>query len=279
MRFAKYHALGNDYLVLEASIEVPAPAVLRRLCDRHLGIGADGVLFPGSPKGSGGFALRIFNPDGSEAEKSGNGLRIFARYLWDNRMVSDGPFQIFTAGGKVTCIVQDQGSTVAVDMGKVTFDSLAIPVVGPQREVIRETLVVLGTTLEYSAASVGNPHCVLIRDDIPLSEVLRLGPAIETHRQFPNHTNVQCVRILDRRNLKIEIWERGAGYTLASGSSSCAAAAVTYRLGLTDPAVTVHMPGGDLAVSIDQDWRVHMVGPVVEVAKGTVAIECLRGAS
>jgi diaminopimelate epimerase len=279
MRFAKYHALGNDYLVLEASIEVPAPAVLRRLCDRHLGIGADGVLFPGSPKGSGGFALRIFNPDGSEAEKSGNGLRIFARYLWDNRIVSDGPFQVFTAGGEVTCKVQDQGSTVAVDMGNVTFDSLAIPVVGPQREVIRETLVVLGTTLEYSAASVGNPHCVLIRDDISLSEVLRLGPAIETHKQFPNRTNVQFVRVLDRRNLKIEIWERGAGYTLASGSSSCAAAAVTYRLGLTDPAVTVHMPGGDLAISIDQEWRVHMVGPVVEVAKGTVAIECLRGAS
>lgn len=273
MRFTKYHALGNDYVVLGEDAGSLTPARIRRLCDRHFGIGSDGVLL-----GDGRERLRIFNPDGSEAEKSGNGLRIFARFLWDHGRVDDQPFSVSTAGGEVVCQVRDDGRSVTVDMGRARFDSTAIPVVGPPREVLRETLEVGGEKLEYSAATIGNPHCVILRERVSSEEARRLGPRIESHANFPRRTNVQFLEIADRQNLRIEIWERGAGYTLASGSSSCAAAAVARRLGLCGPAVIVHMPGGELTIEVAEDFRVRMTGPVVRVAEGELAPECLQGA-
>ena len=267
MEFAKYHALGNDYLVVEsgALAEPLTPAQARRLCDRHLGLGADGILLrePGPA-----HRVRILNPDGSEAEKSGNGLRIFARYLFDRGVVASDAFEVETLGGAVTCRVLDGGSTVRIDMGTVSFDSAAIPVAGPPREVLREPIHVGGLDLEFSAASVGNPHCVVLREAVSAEEAQRLGPLLERDPRFPRRTNVQLVQVLGPARLRVEVWERGAGYTLASGSSACAAAAVTHRLGLTGASVVVEMPGGSLEVEISPDFRARLTGGVTKVAEG-----------
>jgi diaminopimelate epimerase len=219
------------------------------------------------------FRLRIFNPDGTEAEKSGNGLRIFARYLWDHRLVDEAPFIIATHGGSVRCQVKEDGRTVSVEMGQVRFGSRDIPVLGSAREVLRETMVVDGHALEYSAATIGNPHCVIHRLHVSEAEAKLLGPLVEVDDRFPNRTNVQFMEVLDRQNIRIEIWERGAGYTLASGSSSCAAAAVAKRLGLCDSSIAVHMPGGSLAIEIDDGFFVRMTGPVTKVAEGHLSKE------
>ncbi len=279
MQFSKYHALGNDYVVVEANDFAGrlTPTIVDRICARHFGIGADGILVREADPSAGGFRLRIINADASEAEKSGNGLRIFARYLWDRGEVGDEPFAVATPGGLVACQVFQPGRVVAVDMGHVSFHSHDVPVVGPPREVLREMLEVNGQRLEYSAASIGNPHCIVPRESVTEEETKSLGPLIETDTRFPNLTNVQFIQVVDRRNLRIEIWERGVGYTLASGTSSCAAAAVAHRLGLCDNSVTVHMPGGELAIDIAPDYEVRMTGPVVKVAEGRFSEEVLAG--
>src|SRR5882724_5311104 len=277
MRFAKYHALGNDYLVIEESAETPLdPSVVRRICDRHRGIGSDGILERLAPGGAVAHRVRIWNPDGTEAEKSGNGLRIFARYLWDRDLVDDRPFSVSTAAGPVNCTVEAEGRSVTVEMGRVSFQSADIPVAGPPREVLRETLLVAGQSLEFSAATIGNPHCVILREHVFGEEARTLGPVIESDESFPNRTNVQFLQIIDRANLRIEIWERGAGYTLASGSSSCAAAAVARRLDLCSAEVTVHMPGGALAIEISDAFEVRMTGPVSPIADGELSAEWLN---
>jgi diaminopimelate epimerase len=276
MQFKKYQALGNDYLVVDEEEwgSKLSPEVFRRVCDRHRGVGSDGILIRlagSAPR------LRILNPDGSEAEKSGNGLRIFARYLWDQGHVGTEPFVVITPGGEVTCCLAGDGRSAIIDMGQARFESEAIPVLGPPRVVLRETMRVNGQELEFSAATIGNPHCVLIREAVSPFETQSLGPVIERDARFPKRTNVQFMQILDRRNLKIEIWERGAGYTLASGSSSCAAAAVARKLDLCDSAVTVHMPGGPLSIEINADFHIRMTGPVVHVADGRMSEEAFGG--
>lgn len=279
MNFSKYQALGNDYLVGERRDVPPGfgPDLVRRMCDRHFGVGSDGLLLREPATGAGPVRLTIFNPDGSEAEKSGNGLRIFARYLWDRGDVGDEPFRVDTPGGPVACRVGSRGREVTVDMGAVSFDSRLIPVAGEAREVLREDMTIDGETVTYSAATIGNPHCVILRDKVSREEALRLGPRIEVEPRFVNKTNVQFVEVLDEANLRIEIWERAAGYTLASGSSSSAAAAVTHRLGLCGPSVTMHMPGGQLAIEIREGFEIRMSGPVAKVADGVLADELVEG--
>lgn len=267
MKFFRYHALGNDYLVARASevSDVLTSTVSRRICHRHFGIGSDGILVHEDLESSETFRVRIINPDGSEAEKSGNGLRIFARYLWDNRLVSEAPFEVDTAGGRVTCKIAPGGRSITVDMGQVRFSSTEIPVVGPSREVMNEELVVDGQQISFCAATVGNPHCVVTNLESTEANARRFGPLLETHANFPNRTNVQFLRVIDRSTISIEIWERGAGYTLASGSSSSAAAAVARKLGLVDDHVTVRMPGGEIGIEISSDYCIRMTGPVTRV--------------
>ena len=267
MRFSKYHALGNDYLVLdpEEADEPPTPGQIRRICHRNFGIGSDGILFGPSPSSVATFALRIFNPDGSEAEISGNGLRIFSRYLWDRKRVDSTPFTVSTAGGTVTCSARAGGRSITVEMGQVRFSSGRIPMTGPEREVLDEEIELEGRLYRFFGANIGNPHCVLPMSEVSAKIAQRLGPLIETHPFFPNHTNVQFLQILDRENIRIEIWERGAGYTLASGSSSTAAAAVAYKMGSVDPQITVQMPGGKLRLEISEDYHMTMTGPATRV--------------
>jgi diaminopimelate epimerase len=275
MRFHKYHALGNDYLVLNPADypdwTEPSPAQIRVICHRHYGAGSDGILWGPLPSARCHAKLRIFNPDGSEAEKSGNGLRIFCRYLWDAGLVSGPEFTLETLGGDVHALVLDDGARVQVDMGRVSFRAPVIPHTGPDREVLNEAITVGDRTFTYCAATIGNPHCVLPLPEISADLALHYGPGLETHAHFPRKTNVQFLQVLDRQNIRIEIWERGAGYTLASGSSSSAAAAVAHRLGLVDAQLTVHMPGGQIGISIDPTtYAIRMTGPVTRVADGNL---------
>ena len=244
-----------------------------RLCHRNYGLGSDGILYGPTDTEQADFALRIFNPDGSEAEKSGNGLRIFARYLWDKGKVEDAEFTILTVGGKVKVKVHTNGQKVTVDMGQVSFESAKIPVTGTPREVINEQMEIAGQKLNFTAATIGNPHCVILCDEISESQTRTLGPLIEREPRFPNRANVQFMKVLDRSNIRIEIWERGAGYTLASGSSSSAAAAVALRLGLCDSNITVHMPGGEIEIVISNNFLITMTGAVTKVAEGLISEE------
>jgi diaminopimelate epimerase len=275
MRFVKYQGLGNDYLVMEArELKAPlTPELIRRICDRHYGVGSDGIIVRQSEKDKGTFSIHIFNPDGSWAEKSGNGLRIFSRYLWDRGEVGEAPFKVETPGGTVTCQVLDEGRRVTVEIGRAVFDSASIPATGPPREILREILEVGGQTLEVSAVSMGNPHCVVHRGHVSEEEARFLGPLVENHPLFPRRTNVQFMENLDRKNIKIEIWERGAGYTLASGTSSCAVSAVAYRLDLCDDEVTVHMPGGELRIEIGDGFQMRLTGLVGKVMEGEIGEE------
>ncbi len=275
MKFVKYHGLGNDYIILDPADlgRELTEQQIRLICHRNYGVGSDGILLGPLSTDECDFALRIFNPDASEAEKSGNGLRIFCRWLWDTGRVGSEEFTVLTAGGKVRAQVHEGGRTVTVEMGRVSFDSTRIPVAGPPREVLRERIEVGQEALTYCAATVGNPHCVILRDEPTEADARALGPAIETDPRFPNRTNVQFMKVLDRANIRIEIWERGAGYTLASGSSACAAAAVAHKLDLCDARVTVHMPGGCLDIVVAEDFGITMTGPVVRVAEGTISEE------
>ena len=271
--FHKYSALGNDYLVLDPAGLAGAGELtserVRAICDRHNGVGADGIVVGPLWEAGGRMRVRIYNPDGSEAEKSGNGLRIFARYAVEVGYASDQPFQISTRGGIVTARALDANAAmIEVDMGAPSFRSRDIPMTGPEREVVDEPLVVGGEALRVTCVSMGNPHCVVFSAEVSAESAQRLGPLLERAACFPNRTNVQLARPLGRDALEIVIWERGAGYTLASGSSSCAAASAARRLGLVGDAVEVRMPGGSLRVAFQPDGHALLTGPVAGVARG-----------
>ena len=277
--FAKGHGLGNDYIVLrEADLGRPLSVqAIVRICDRNWGVGSDGILLL-VPTARADFGLRIFNPDGSEAEKSGNGLRIFAKYLVDHGYARAATFSVDTKGGVVECQCHVRDGRVAfvtVEMGRATFRAPEIPMSGQDREVVGVPLQLAdGTALSVTAVSVGNPHCVVFVDRLEEAECRRLGPLVERHPAFPNRTNVQFARAHARDTLDILIWERGAGYTLASGSSSCGAAAAAVRNGLCDRGrVRVRMPGGELVVEVRPDWSLRLEGPVEEVYRGTLSAE------
>ncbi len=275
LAFSKFHALGNDYLVVDPTRTafVPEVALIRALCDRHRGIGSDGILFgplpvPGDPQA---FGLRIFNPDGSEAEKSGNGLRIFARHLLEAGHVRQAECRIHTAGGTsdIQYLAAD-GSLVQADMGRPSFRAGDIPFTGlrADQEVLEALLAWADEAITVTALRVENPHCVLFPGTVSPAETRRLGPQIERHPHFPSRVNVQFVDVVDRRCIRIEIWERGAGYTLASGSSSCAAAAACRRLGLVDDRLRVLMPGGSLDIGFTDQGRILLTGRVEAVCYG-----------
>jgi diaminopimelate epimerase len=268
MEFVKSHGLGNDYLVIdpERVSFTLTPEAVRQICDRNRGVGADGILAVAAPRGA-DFAVRIFNPDGSEAEKSGNGLRIFAKFLYDHGYTRQEQFTIDTLGGRVTAqlrLSDERVTAVRVDMGRAVIDQSVTK------------LEVDGETLDVTFLSVGNPHCVTVVPDLSAVDFFRLGPLIEAHSQFPHRTNVQFAQVLNRAHVRALIWERGAGHTLASGSSSCAVVAACRHRGLVDDQVTVHMEGGDLAILVRSDGDLEMEGPVEEVCTGTFSADMLR---
>lgn len=281
VRFGKYHGLGNDYLVIDPNMQdfEMTEVNIRLLCDRNFGIGSDGILY--GPQFEGDLPLlRIFNPDGSEAEMSGNGLRIFAKYVFDKEYVKSKSFRIKTLGGVVDVQVQDESANlIRINMGKATFVSSDIPVLGRERRVVGEPLSINGAEYKVTCLSIGNPHCVIPMAEVDEKTARALGPFVENHMMFPHRINMQIVRVIDRANIDIRIWERGAGYTLASGSSSCAAAAAIHELGLVDNEVTVHMPGGTLQIEIGADSSIHMTGPVEGVFEGSFLPDLIKKTS
>jgi len=270
VHFRKYHGLGNDYLVIDPNVHDVnlTPDTIRLICDRNFGIGADGILY-GPIKNRDNLSLRIFNPDGSEAEKSGNGLRIFAKYLFENKYMDKKNFSIETSGGIVEAHIEDDSANlIKIDMGKMTFLSTKIPVRGKEREVVDEELHINGIKYKITCLSVGNPHCVIPMDEVTEQKAKELGPEVENHDMFPNRINTQLLKVIDRANIEIRIWERGAGYTLASGSSSCAAAGAAYKLKMVDNKINVKMPGGKLLVEISESEDIYLTGAAEGVFEG-----------
>ncbi len=269
--FRKYHGLGNDYLVIdpaECPFE-PRPEAVRAVCDRNRGVGSDGILLGPLPDPQ-GPTLRIFNPDGSEAEKSGNGLRIFAWFLFEQGLVEGREFPLRTKGGPVKAWILDPSTgLVRMDMGSPSFASpRGGEIIDEEHEIGREKA-------HITFVSMGNPHCVVT--GLPVTESLArcLGPLVEHDPLFPARTNVQFMEPIGPSAIRIEIWERGAGYTLASGSSSCAAAAAARRLGFVGDDVTVHMPGGTLQIRF-ADGSAYLTGPVEKAFEGSFAQPLLR---
>jgi diaminopimelate epimerase len=251
MRFSKWQALGNSYVVVEQpDAGTLTPERVRLLCSTELGIGSDGVLEVTQRDGT-SATVTIWNPDGSTAEMSGNGVRIAARWLAAETGAT--AVTIETAGRRVAATMGG-GNDADTDVGEVWVGA-------PE--------VVAG--VELTPASVGNPHAVARLDAPTRDDLLRLGPVLETHERFPDRTNVQLVRVDGRHDLAVLVWERGAGETTASGSSSVAAAAVAVARGWCDSPVTVHLPGGDLVVRIE-GRRASLTGPAVRVAVGTTDI-------
>jgi diaminopimelate epimerase len=257
MRFSKWHGLGNDYLLVQrADLDEPlTPEHVRRLCDYHFGVGSDGVLEVVSANEARAEVV-IWNPDGSTAELSGNGIRIAARWLArksgaDTVRISVGPRQVIAR--------MRAGLQVEMDMGRVEVGE-------------PEMLDVGGEPVELTPASVGNPHAVVLRD--PEREtLLRLGPLIENHERFPERTNVQLLRVDGPSELSVGVWERGAGETLSSGTSAVACAAVAVARGWCTSPVAVHLAGGDLVVELDDEWNARLTGPAQEIFTGETAEE------
>jgi diaminopimelate epimerase len=264
----KYQALGNDYLV----VDMPGPLdqlvrLLPVLCDRHLGLGSDGLL----AFDPAGMAVRIFNPDGSEAQKSGNGLRITAAHAVLEHGAGNA-FELATVGRKnpVRVLARNGAEvTTELDIGRASFRAADLPARfdGEPDRVYLDTPV---GRVEAMLVSVGNPHCVVFGEPVTMERCLELGPHLETHAAFPERTNVQLFEVVDRGRVRIEIWERGAGYTLASGTSASAVAAACMRAGLVDGQVTVQMPGGDLQVRKEASGNLVQSGPARRVYRAQV---------
>ncbi|MFG3552132.1 diaminopimelate epimerase [Streptomyces sp. NPDC047725] len=281
--FAKYEALGNDYLVIDphaAWTDLTAGTV-RMVTDRRRGVGADGVLFGpltdpdpdggAAGPGAGGrvFGLRIFNSDGTPCARSGNGIRIFARYLLDRGYAGEDVFTVRTDAGPTTVQVLDRATgLIRLALGPLSPSSRDVGATGADRPMLGETLVVDGEDIEITCLSDGNPHCVVVREEVTPELAHELGPRIAGHPAFPSRINVEFVQVLDHATVRAEIWERGAGYTLASGSGACAAARAAQLLGLAGEKVTVEMPGGSLEVETDGSGEVFVTGTATPVVTG-----------
>ncbi|MBN2520258.1 MAG: diaminopimelate epimerase, partial [Bacteroidales bacterium] len=275
---------GNEYIVFDSkkinfSLTIQA---IRRLCNIHFGIGSDGILLK-VDSSTADFGLKIFNPDGSEAEKSGNGLRIFCKYLYDYNYTKQKSFTVETLGGTVTANIDEEvngkAKMITVDMGKAIFTSRMVPVNSDKPEFIKEKIIAGDKEFEVNCVSVGNPHCVVIKDLLEEKEIKKYGPLLENHELFPNRINVQFAKVLSPDEARILIWERGAGYTLASGSSSCAAACALVKRGLINRKLTMNMQGGSLKIQIDDNWNIRMTGEVREIASGILSPEMIADLS
>jgi diaminopimelate epimerase len=215
--------------------------------------------------------MRFFNPDGSEAQRSGNGLRIFSRYLWDAGYVSSRHFAVSIGGTLIKAMIKTKdGRTISLEMGQLSFKSSDLPVTGPPRHVVNEAITIAGQLFHFTGVSIGNPHCVIFSDGSLAKLARDYGPNLETAPRFPRRTNVQFVKVMDEHTLKIEIWERGAGYTLASGTSASAAAGAAIKTGRCYSPVTVHMAGGPIQVEVNSDWQVTLTGSVTPVYRGVL---------
>jgi diaminopimelate epimerase len=277
MEFVKMHGLGNDFIVVAGERELPADAseLAVRLCDRHFGIGADGLVYI-LPSERADFRMRIINSDGSEAEQCGNAIRCVAKYVYDRGLAASDAVTIETLGAGVQRlhITADGGKAVKVrvDMGEPILSGLAVPTTIDLSPVIDHPIEADGREFRFTAVSMGNPHCVIFVEDAAAFDLHRWGPLLETHPLFPRKTNVEFVTVRSRSHAVMRVWERGAGPTLACGTGACATLVASVLGGLTDRTATVSLAGGDLLVEwSEEDNHVYMTGPAAEVFSGTLA--------
>ncbi|MBU2602069.1 MAG: diaminopimelate epimerase [Actinobacteria bacterium] len=277
MRFAKWQGLGNDYIILEEDVlpGMPSPSQTALLCDRHFGVGADGLLIHCRPTGivEGAVArMRIFNPDGSEPEMCGNGIRMFARYLQERGVIGAGEAVIETLAGPIRPQVLTDGR-VRVHMGVARLKSAAIDATAwePIDEVVARDLEVDGASYRFTFVDVGNPHCVIPVDDVGSVSIEEIGPRIETHPIFPRRTNVEFIRPEADGLVTMRVWERGVGETQACGTGATAVGVAAVRLGLATSPVTVHLPGGTLEIEVADDLQVVKTGSAEAVFTGELS--------
>jgi diaminopimelate epimerase len=280
VQFAKWQGLGNDYLIVEAG-RLPSlePSAVGLLCDRHFGVGADGILVHETPSGAvpGAVArMRIFNPDGSEPEMCGNGIRMFARYLNQRGLAPEGEFVVETLAGPISPRLLPDGR-VRVKMGTARFKSDAIHREDLEQlnEVVQRSLSAAGEDFTFTFVDVGNPHCIIQADDLSAVALERVGPEIETLPLFPRRANVEFIRPEEDGSVSMRVWERGVGETMACGTGGTAVGAAAVRLGLANSPVTVHLLGGDMEIEVGQSWEVTMTGPAEEVFTGSLSRDLL----
>jgi len=274
IEFTKMHGLGNDYFFIDTEkYPVDDPAALsRQMSPRHLGAGSDGIILV-MPGGDGAeFRMRIFNADGSEAETCGNGIRCFAKYVYERGMTDKTEFVIGTLAGPNRVVLTTSGGRVArvrSNMGTPRFDRTEIPMEGPPGQVLEEDLPLDdGRTVQVTCANIGNPHAVVFVEDATLVPLAEIGPKIENHPRFPERTNVEFVTVQDRQNIVMRIWERGSGITMASGSGSCGSALASMITDRVDRRVNVHLVYGTLSIEWAEDGFVYQEGPATEVYTG-----------
>lgn len=270
MKFWKMHGTGNDFIVIDNRDgkirENKLPEFAKSICERRLSIGADGLLLVYNSDVA-DVKMRMFNPDGTEAEMCGNGIRCFVKFCYEKAITRKKELKVKTlAGIKYTWLnMNDEVKSVKVDMGAPSFERRSLPMLG-EGKCTCEKLKVDGEAYEVTCLSMGNPHCVLFVDELEAFPVQEIGPKIEVHKLFPKRTNVEFVQVSNRGEIKVRVWERGAGETLACGTGACASAVASHTLGKTDKEVTVHLLGGDLTILYDHN--VFMTGPAVKVFMG-----------
>lgn len=275
MDFVKYQGLGNDFIIVDrfgSPVETFPTGLVPALCRRGSGVGADGVILAEQPESAGDARMVIYNSDGSEAEMCGNGVRCLARYLSERGMVEANPMWIETRSGAklVELLSEGEGDAVRVDMGLPEFHRASIPMLGEGSQAVDEPLELGGETFSVTCLSMGNPHCVIFTDDVGAVPLDVIGPAAENHPAFPQRTNVEFVQVLDESHIRMRVWERGSGITLACGTGACASFAATLATRGGSESMTVSLPGGDLVISRDPTGHIFMQGPVLEVYRGTV---------
>ncbi|MEB3101248.1 diaminopimelate epimerase [Ferviditalea candida] len=276
MEFTKMHGLGNDFIVV-AGEEHPPENVAQLaidLCDRNFGIGADGLVYI-LPSGKADYMMRIFNPDGSEAEQCGNAIRCVAKYVYDHHMVNRTDITIETIGAGaqklLLNVVDGKVATVRVDMGEPVLKGVQVPTTIDQEQIISYPIEVEGRTFHFTAVSMGNPHCVIYVENAKDFDVNYWGPKLEKHPLFPKKINVEFVTVNSPEHADMRVWERGAGPTLACGTGACATLVSSSLNGLTGRTATISLKGGDLHIEwSEEDNRVYMTGPAAEVFKGTL---------
>ena len=270
--FTKLHGLGNDYHFIEAAKYpgVDWPELSRQMSHRHLGAGSDGIILIDT-SGQFDFSMRIFNADGSEAETCGNGIRCFAKYVFERGFTDKTEFVIGTLAGPNAVVLKTEGGNVVSvrsNMGRPRFERAQIPMLGVPGQVKEEAIDIDGQTLHVTCANIGNPHAVFFVDDATAVKLAEIGPKIEHHPSFPERTNVEFVNVVDRQNIVMRIWERGSGITMASGSGSCGSALASMITDRVDRRVNVHLVYGVLAIEWAEDGCVYQEGPATEAFSG-----------
>ena len=281
LKFTKMHGCGNDYIYIDGARErIPAeqkPELVRRLSDRHFGIGGDGVIFI-NPSDQADFEMEMYNMDGTRAEMCGNGIRCVAKYVYDKGLTDQTQISVISAGRiKYLDLHVENGmvSTVKVNMGEPILKACEIPVLAEEekREVIAEPIEIEGKAYRMTCVSMGNPHAVVFVEDVQDFPLEQVGPGLEKHPRFPKRVNAEFVKILDEETIEMRVWERGTGETLACGTGACAAAVACSLNGLTKDTVTVKLLGGTLQIQWDKaENRVYMTGPATTVFEGEIEI-------